>query len=113
MSEHVMRSICNSRTYQLSVATHQVESRRHAELLARQGAAAAGRGALRFDPFRHRLAERKIPGVPPGTRAAAMPDSGIKLPDNFLNNTRPTGSRKRLRMRTQQRPATGRRDGAG
>jgi len=30
--------------------------------------------------------QSKIPGVPAGTRAAALPDSGVKLPDNFLGN---------------------------
>ena len=28
----------------------------------------------------------QIPGVPPGTRAAALPDAGVKLPDGFLTN---------------------------
>ena len=28
----------------------------------------------------------RIPGVPPGTRAAALPDAGIKLADDFLTN---------------------------
>src|SRR5205823_11169128 len=27
----------------------------------------------------------KIPGVPPGTRAAALPDSGVDLPSGFLD----------------------------
>ena len=26
----------------------------------------------------------KFPGVPPGTRAAALPDSGVELPSGFL-----------------------------
>ena len=28
----------------------------------------------------------RIPGVPAGTRAAALPDSGVNLPDGFLAN---------------------------
>ena len=30
--------------------------------------------------------QSKFPGVPPGTRAAALPDAGVKLADGFLGN---------------------------
>lgn len=80
---HVMRLICKSRTYQLSVETnpfnaddkinysHALPRRLPAEVL--------------FDAV-HRVtgAVTKIPGVPAGTRAAALPDSGIELSSGFF-----------------------------
>jgi len=81
--QELMRLICTSRTYQLSVETnewnaddevnysHALPKRLPAEVL--------------FDTI-HRAtgSTPKIPGVEPGTRAAALPDSGIDLPSNFL-----------------------------
>ncbi|MBC7820978.1 MAG: DUF1553 domain-containing protein, partial [Planctomycetaceae bacterium] len=80
---HVMKLICKSRTYQLSVDTtpfnaddkinysHAQPRRLPAEVL--------------FDTV-HRATGTitKIPGVAPGSRAAAMPDSGIELPSGFF-----------------------------
>ena len=82
-ARHVIKLICKSRTYQLSVATnkwnaddktnfsHAVARRLPAEVL--------------YDTV-HRVvgSVTKIPGVPPGTRAAELPDSGIDLPTGFL-----------------------------
>ena len=82
---HIIRQICQSRTYQLSVATnqwneddkinfsHATVRRLPAEVL--------------YDAI-HRAtgAVTRIPGVPPGTRAAALPDAGVNLPDGFLSN---------------------------
>lgn len=81
----LMRTICKSRTYQLSLATnewnaddttnysHAIPKRLTAEVL--------------FDAI-HSVtgAQPKIPGVPAGTRAAQIPDAGVKLPDGFLAN---------------------------
>lgn len=80
---HVMRLICKSRTYQLSVESnpfnvddkinysHALPRRLPAEVL--------------YDTV-HRVTGTvtKIPGVPAGTRAAALPDSGIELPSGFF-----------------------------
>ena len=80
---HVMKLICKSRTYQLSVDTnpfnmddkinysHAQPRRLPAEVL--------------FDTV-HRATGTitKIPGVAAGSRAAAMPDSGIELPSGFF-----------------------------
>ncbi len=80
---HVMRLICKSRTYQLSVESnpfnvddkinysHAQPRRLPAEVL--------------FDTV-HRATGTitKIPGVAPGSRAAALPDSGIELPSGFF-----------------------------
>src|SRR6266700_445465 len=75
--------IAKSRSYQLSVAankwnaddkhnfSHAIAKRLPAEVL--------------YDTvYRVMGAVSKIPGVPPGTRAAALPDSGVELPTGFL-----------------------------
>lgn len=84
-TEHVIRLICNSRTYQLSVATtkwnaddtlnysHATARRLPAEVL--YDAVYQVTGSL-----------SDIPGVAPGTRAAALPDVAVQLADGFLNN---------------------------
>ncbi|MEO8269026.1 MAG: DUF1553 domain-containing protein, partial [Aureliella sp.] len=83
--EHMLRLICNSRTYQLSVGTqqwnrddtinysHATPRRLPAEVL--------------YDAV-HRVtgAISDIPGVAPGTRAAALPDVAVQLEDGFLTN---------------------------
>jgi WD40 repeat protein/mono/diheme cytochrome c family protein len=83
--QHTLREICQSRTYQLSIATnpwnvddkinfsHAIVRRLPAEVL--------------YDTiFRATGAVSRIPGVPPGTRAAALPDAGVNSPDGFLTN---------------------------
>jgi WD40 repeat protein len=83
--QHTLREICRSRTYQLSIATnswnvddkinfsHATVRRLPAEVL--------------YDTiFRATGAASRIPGVPPGTRAAALPDAGVNSPDGFLTN---------------------------
>lgn len=81
---HILRMICKSRTYQLSIKTnrwneddglnysHAIARRLPAEVLYDSVIQATG-------------AASKIPGVPAGTRAATLPDSGVKLPDGFLS----------------------------
>lgn len=82
-TQHVVKLICNSRTYQLSVVpnkwneddkvnfSHALPRRLPAEVL--------------LDTV-HRVtgSTPKFPGVPAGTRASALPDSGIDLADRFL-----------------------------
>ncbi len=82
---HVMRLICTSRTYQLSVDanewnaddtlnySHAKPKRLPAEVLYDTIHAVTG-------------APSEIPGVPAGTRAAALPDAGVATPDGFLAN---------------------------
>ena len=79
----ILKLICKSRAYQLSVATnkwneddqinfsHASARRLPAETLLDAIYAVTG-------------SKSKFPGVPQGTRAASLPDSGIKLPDGFL-----------------------------
>jgi hypothetical protein len=81
----LMRVIVKSRTYQLSIESHQwneddkinfshAKARRlPAEVLYDTIHAVTG-------------ASSSFPGVPKGTRAASLPDVGVKLPDGFLAN---------------------------
>ncbi|MCA9049431.1 MAG: DUF1553 domain-containing protein, partial [Planctomycetaceae bacterium] len=81
----MFRQICKSRTYQLSLATNkwnEDDSLNYSHAIARRLPA-----EVLFDAI-HQVtgAKSKIPGVPPGTRAAAIPDAGIGAPDGFLEN---------------------------
>lgn len=81
----LMRVIVKSRTYQLSIKTnkwneddtinfsHAKARRLPAEVLYDSIHAVTG-------------ASSRFPGVPKGTRAASLPDVGVKLPDSFLAN---------------------------
>jgi WD40 repeat protein len=81
----LMRIICKSRTYQLSIETnkwnvddtinfsHAKARRLPAEVLYDTIHAVTG-------------ANSKFPGVPKGTRASSLPDVGVRLPDGFLAN---------------------------
>ncbi len=82
-ARHVIRLICKSRTYQLSVSanewneddkinySHAIARRLPAEVLYDAVNRATG-------------AVSKFPGVPTGTRAAELPDSEVELPSGFL-----------------------------
>jgi hypothetical protein len=82
-ARHILRLICRSRTYQLSFETnqwneddpincsHTIPRRLSAESL--------------YDAIHLATGSRsKIPDLPEGMRAAALPDAEIKLPDGFL-----------------------------
>ena len=87
---HMVTAICKSRTYQLSFRpgkwnaddrinfSHRIPQRLKAEVL--------------FDAV-HRVtgSQTRIPGIPVGSRAALIPDSGVKISDGFLGTFgRPT-----------------------
>jgi hypothetical protein len=81
---HVMRLVCKSRTYQLSVETNKwnVDDKvNYAHATARRLPAEVLLDAV----YKVTGSVSKIPGVAPGTRAAALPDSGVELPSGFLN----------------------------
>jgi hypothetical protein len=81
---HMMRLVCKSRSYQLSIAvnrwnaddkinySHGRARRLPAEVLA-------------DSVYRVTGSTSRFPEVEAGTRAAALPDSGIELPGGFLN----------------------------
>ena len=82
---HVLSLICRSRTYQLSLETNkwnEDDSTNYSHAIARRLPA-----EVLYDAI-HRVvgSQTKIPGVPAGTRASAIPDAGVKLPDGFLAN---------------------------
>lgn len=83
--QRLMRTICNSRTYQLSLETNEFnedDSLNYSHAKARRLPA-----EVLYDAIYHTTgAESAFPGVAKGTRAAALPDVGIRLPDGFLNN---------------------------
>ncbi len=82
--QHLMRLICKSRVYQLSVKTnrwnqddelnysHAYPKRLPAEVLYDTIYAVTG-------------ATRRLPGLPPGLRAVQLPDSAVRMPDGFFN----------------------------
>jgi WD40 repeat protein/mono/diheme cytochrome c family protein len=84
-SRELIRLVCKSRTYQLSIETnkwneddtinfsHAKARRLPAEVLYDTIHAVTG-------------ASSRFPGVPAGTRAASLPDAGVELPDTFLAN---------------------------
>jgi hypothetical protein len=78
-----MRLICKSRTYQLSVETNKWnadDKSNYSHAIARRLPAEVLLDAV----YRVTGSVSKIPGVPAGTRAAALPDSGVELPSGFL-----------------------------
>jgi WD40 repeat protein/mono/diheme cytochrome c family protein len=83
-TQEVIRMIAKSRTYQLSIRTNpfnEDDDRNYSHAKARRLPA-----EVLYDTIYTSLgAPTRFPGVPQGTRAAALPDVGIKLPDNFLD----------------------------
>lgn len=83
--KHVLRLICNSRTYQLSVGTNEWnrdDTLNYSHATARRLPAEVLYDAV----YSVTGAVSDIPGVAPGTRAAALPDVAVQLADGFLNN---------------------------
>ncbi|WP_169974250.1 DUF1549 domain-containing protein [Tautonia rosea] len=81
--QHLMRLIATSRTYQLSVETNEWntdDTINYASARPKRLPAEVLYDAI----YKVAGATPNIPGVPEGTRAAALPDSGIDLPSGFL-----------------------------
>jgi WD40 repeat protein/mono/diheme cytochrome c family protein len=81
---HIMRLIATSRTYQLTVETNKWNADdkvNYSHAIARRLPAEVLLDAV----YRVTGSVSKIPGVAPGTRAAALPDSGVELPSGFLS----------------------------
>src|SRR5262249_61583112 len=80
---HVMRLICKSRVYQLSVATNEWnkdDKVNYSHAVARRLPAEVLLDAV----YKVTGSASKFPGVAAGTRAAALPDSGVELPSGSL-----------------------------
>jgi WD40 repeat protein/mono/diheme cytochrome c family protein len=81
---HIMKLVCKSRAYQLSVETNKWnddDRTNYSHALARRLPAEV----LLDTVYRVTGSVSNIPGVAPGTRAAALPDSGVELPSGFLS----------------------------
>jgi WD40 repeat protein len=84
-ARELMRTICQSRAYQLSIATNEWnadDNRNYSHATPKRLTA-----EVLYDAI-HRVtgSSPAIPGVPAGTRAAQLPDVGVKIPDGFLTN---------------------------
>src|SRR5205823_10484145 len=83
-TRHVIRLICKSRTYGLSVATNkwnEDDKINYSHATARRLPAEVLYDAV----YRVVGAVSAFPGVPAGTRAAELPDSEVELPSGFLS----------------------------
>jgi len=83
-TRHIIALICKSRTYQLALATNEF----NADDQINYSHARPRRlpAEVLFDAVHAVVGSvSNIPGVPPGTRAAALPDSGIGLPSGLLS----------------------------
>jgi len=82
-TRHLMKLITKSRTYQLSVASHkwnEDDKINFSHATARRLPA-----EVLYDTiYKVTGAKSAIPGVPAGTRAAQLADTGFKLPDGFF-----------------------------
>ena len=79
----VLKTICKSRTYQLSIATNPLnkdDDINYSHALPRRLPA-----EVLFDSI-HRAtgSQSRLPGLPPGARAAQLIDSNVELPGGFL-----------------------------
>ncbi len=84
-TRHIMQLICKSRTYQLSVSTNKWnvdDSINFSHARARRLPAEVLYDAI----YRTTGATSSFVGIALGTRAAALPDVGVELPDGFLGN---------------------------
>jgi len=82
---HMLQLICTSRTYQLSLETNawnEDDQLNYSHAIARRLPAEVLYDAI----CRVTGSQPRIPGVAPGTRAEALPDSGVNLPDAFLTS---------------------------
>ena len=81
----LVRKICRSRTYQLSIETNEWnvdDTINYSHAKARRLPA-----EVLYDAIYHATGTLSdFPGVEPGTRASALPDVEIQTPDGFLNN---------------------------
>lgn len=84
-TRHIIRLIGQSRTYQLSVESNRWNE--DDQINFSHAKARRLPAEVLYDAIHTVLGSTpRIPGVTPGTRAAALPDSAIKLKDGFLGN---------------------------
>jgi hypothetical protein len=84
-TRHILRQICQSRTYQLSLSTHEWNSddrSNYSHALPRRLPAEVLLDAV----YAVTGSAPNFPGAKPGTRAAQLVDSAVDLPSGFLAN---------------------------
>jgi WD40 repeat protein len=82
-AQKMVKLICKSRVYQLSIVPNEFngdDTLNYSHAKARRLPAEVLFDSIHFVTG----SQLMIPGVPPGTRAAALPDSGVALPSGFL-----------------------------
>ena len=110
--QHMLRTICKSRTYQSSIVTNKWNAGRRHQLLARHRPPPAGRSAVRHDPASDRLGEPSA-GRAGRLSRGAVARRGPDAAQRILRGLRPPGPRKLVRVRALQRHDAGPRDDAG
>ncbi len=83
-ARHLIKLICKSRTYQLSVATNQWnagDDLNYSHAMARRLSAESLYDAI----YRVTGSTSRLPGLPPGSRAAQVLDGSVDLPSGFLD----------------------------
>ena len=111
-TRHVMRLICKSRTYQLSVETNKWnadDKTNYSHALARRLPAEVLLDAV----YRVTGSVSKIPGVPAGHPRGGAAGFGRGAAQRLPDDLRPAGPRERLRVRALQRHAARAGHGAG
>ncbi len=83
-TKHILRSICRSRVYQLSIATNPWNQDDHLNYSHAQARRLPAE--VLYDAV-HRVTgtASRIPGMPEGARAASFADADVPLADSFLN----------------------------
>jgi hypothetical protein len=82
-THRLIKTICKSRTYQLSITTNKWnkdDEINYSHALARRLSAEALYDSIHVVTG----SVSKLPGLPPGSRAAQLPDSNVNLPGGFL-----------------------------
>jgi len=78
-----IKTICKSRTYQLSIRTNKWN--KDDDINYSHASARRLPAEVLYDAI-HRVtgSQSRLPGLPPGSRAALLPDSNVELPGGFL-----------------------------
>jgi hypothetical protein len=81
--QHVLRTICKSRTYQLSIVTNKWNE--DDEINFSHGTARRLPAEVLYDTIQRATGSAsRLPGVPAGYRATQLPDVGLTLPSGFF-----------------------------
>jgi hypothetical protein len=83
-TQKLVKTICKSRTYQLSLATNKWN--KDDEINYSHAQARRLQAEVLFDTIHKATgSQSRLPGLPPGARAAQLVDSNVELPGGFLD----------------------------